>query len=55
VGWVPMVDAREALQDVVSGMREQAWSGSPALRRRTVPRSVTRALSAGAVSRRALP
>ena len=55
LGWVPTVDARDALREVVSGMREQAWSDSPALRRRTLPRSVTRALSAGAVSRRALP
>jgi hypothetical protein len=55
LGWVPEVDARDALQEVVSGLREQAWSDSPALRRRTVPRSVARALTAGAVSRRALP
>ena len=55
LGWVPTVDPRAALREVVSGMREQAWGGSPALRRRTLPRSVARALSAGAVSRRALP
>jgi nucleoside-diphosphate-sugar epimerase len=55
LAWVPTVDPRDALREVVSGMREQAWSDSPALRRRTVPRSVAKALSAGAVSRRALP
>jgi UDP-glucose 4-epimerase len=55
LGWAPTVDPRDALAEVVSGMREQAWSDSPALRRRTVPRAVARALSAGAVSRRALP
>jgi UDP-glucose 4-epimerase len=55
LGWVPAVDARDALRDAVSGLREQASTESPALRRRTVPRSVARVLSAGTVSRRALP
>jgi nucleoside-diphosphate-sugar epimerase len=55
LGWVLTVDARDALREAVSGMREQAWSDSPALRRRTVPLSVTRALSAGTLSRRVLP
>src|SRR3954467_3228112 len=36
LGWVPAVDARDALRDAVGGMREQVWTESPALRRRTV-------------------
>lgn len=55
LGWEARTDAPDVLDEVVAGMRSRALDESPPLRRRTVARSLARALRAGPVSRRREP
>ncbi|MGS0687308.1 NAD-dependent epimerase/dehydratase family protein [Nakamurella sp. GG22] len=54
LGWQPAVDARDALREVVAGMRDAASTSSPVLRRRTVLGSLTELVRQGPITRRSL-
>ena len=55
LGWVPRRAARQVLDEVVEGLASADAGDTPVLRRRSVPREVTRLLDRGPVSRRRHP
>ena len=53
--WAPRIDALTVLAETVEGMRETGSASSPALRVRSVPRQLARAVLRGPVSSRQRP
>ncbi|MGI8535432.1 MAG: NAD-dependent epimerase/dehydratase family protein [Mycobacteriales bacterium] len=55
LGWHPLVDARDALAEVVRAMSETASTPSPALRPRSLSEQFARLVRLGPITRRRLP
>jgi nucleoside-diphosphate-sugar epimerase len=55
LGWVPTVDARDALRAAVEGMRDKAGTASPALRPRSMLTQLGKLVTSGPITRRRLP
>ncbi|MGI8900732.1 MAG: NAD-dependent epimerase/dehydratase family protein [Nocardioides sp.] len=55
LGWAPETDALSVLDETVTGMRNASSDSTPALRARTVPGQLARALRRGPVSERSRP
>lgn len=53
--WQPLVDAKSALAEAISGMAAAASTGSPVLRRRTMRAQLRELLQTGPITRRELP
>jgi nucleoside-diphosphate-sugar epimerase len=55
LGWVPTVDSRAALAQVIEGMREEAGTASPVLRPRSALAELGKLVTSGPIGRRRLP
>jgi len=52
LGWVPAVDAKSALREVISGIAAASSTNSPVLRRRTVHNQLTDLARSGPITAR---
>ncbi len=55
LGWSPSVSAKDALAELVEGMRDKRGGSGPVLRRRSVPEELGKLVTAGPVSHRKQP
>jgi nucleoside-diphosphate-sugar epimerase len=55
LGWVPQWSATDALADVIKGVAEEAHTGSPPLRRRSMVEQLYRDVTKGLMTTRRLP
>jgi len=54
LGWVPRIDAKTALREVITGIAEAASTNSPVLRHRTVRNQLTDLVRSGPITARRL-